>query len=165
MVYEADLNKSPDKLCDTNFVSPTAFHLLIDRMRYPNAEFFVQRVEIPAMDIGGAPFSSPQVSVTIAADAITYSPLTLTFLIDEDFVNYKEIHDWMFEMVTEKHDYDKLRTLTLLVLTSHNNVARRFEFVGASPVSLSSIPFDASSTSVEFLTASVTFNYSYFKMI
>jgi hypothetical protein len=165
MPYEVNKTQNPSILCDNNFVSPTAFQLLIDRLRYPNAEFSVQVAEIPSIDIGGANFASPQVNVMIASDRVTYSPLTIQFLVDEHFVNYKEIHDWMMEMVTERHDYDKLRTINLLVLTSHNNVARRFEFVGAYPVSLSAIPFDASATDISYLTASATFAYSYFKII
>jgi hypothetical protein len=100
----------------------------------------------------------------MAPDKVEYNPFDLTFLVDENMHNYKEIHDWILGLVTED-DYGvrKERDVTLQILNSHNNVSNEIQFVDAYPINLSSLPFDATTTDVEYLTASVTFQYSYFK--
>jgi hypothetical protein len=154
-------------LTNTTFVSPSGFRLLIDNQKYKNAQFTVQTVALPDMSITGAPFNTPQRNITAAPDKVDYGIFDMTFLIDEDLYNYKEIHDWMLGMVTEADDSKsarKTRDMSLMILNSHNNVSREIKFIDAYPVNLSSLPFDATTTDVEYLIGNVSFNYSYFKL-
>ena len=111
-----------------------------------------------------AVFNTPKRNIGIAPDKIEYNPFDLTFLVDEKMQNYKEIHDWILGLVTED-DFAvrKARDVTLQVLNSHNNVSQEIQFIDAFPINLSSLPFDATTTDIQYLTASVTFQYSYFK--
>ena len=45
------------------------------------------------------------------------------------------------------------------------NVTFACKFVDAYPISISSLPFDITTTDVEYLTAAVTFQYSYYQFI
>ena len=54
-----------------------------------------------------------------------------------------------------------IRDLTLTVMNSANNVTKQIKFVDAYPTSLSSLPFDITTTDVEYLTAVVTFIFLY----
>ena len=104
-------------------------------------------------------------------DKIDYAPLEIAFLIDEDLINYKEIHDWILGLVIENdapksgnaYNIRKTRDLTLQILTSHNNVAKEIIFADAYPISLSSLPFSTNVTDIEYLTAVTSFQYSYYK--
>lgn len=153
------------QLDDINFVNPSSFKLLIDNMKFKNVQFLVQQAAIPDISIDAAQFNTPMRNIGIAADKVTYSALDCTFLIDENLINYTEIHDWLLAQVTEDDTKKKTRDITLVIYTSHNNVARQIQFVDAYPISLSSVPFDATSSDVEYLTANVSFNYSYYKII
>ena len=79
---------------------------------------------------------------------------------------YKEIHDWIVGLVTEKDEgVRKERDMVLQILSSHNNVIAELQFVNAIPINLSSLPFDVSSTDVIYLVANVTFQFDYFKFV
>ena len=91
-------------------------------------------------------------------------------VIDEDLLNYKEIFDWMKMGIETNHQQaiignNHVRDLTLTVMNSANNVTKQINFIDAYPTSLSSLPFDITTTDVEYLTAVATFNYSYYEFI
>tara|TARA_B110000902_G_scaffold262557_1_gene339673 strand:+ start:846 stop:1358 length:513 start_codon:yes stop_codon:yes gene_type:complete len=147
-----------------SYVTPSSFRLVIDSQKYPNAQYMIQTVALPDMSVTPATLNTPQRNIGFLPDKIEYSDMDLTFLVDEDMTNYKEIHDWMLGLVTESDEgVRKARDITLQVMNSHNNVTNEITFVSAFPVNLSSLPFDATTTDVEYLTANVTFHYSYFK--
>ena len=60
---------------------------------------------------------------------------------------------------------DHYRDMTLTVMNSANNVTKQIKFVDAYPTSLSSIPFDITTTDVEYLTAVASFRYSYYQFL
>jgi len=148
------------------FASPTGFRLLIDSLKYPNAQFNVQSASIPEVSVSTSVLSTPQRNIEMPGDKVAYEDFSATFLIDEDLANYTEIHDWILGMALEPEvdNQNKTRDMTLLVLNSHNNVSREIHFVDAFPTSLSTLDFDATATSIEYLVGTVTFKYSYFKV-
>lgn len=168
MVYDktVDFSKSTSLSRDQSFALPQSFRMVIDGQKYQNLLFAVQRVEIPDLTASAAPLSLPQRNIGFSPDKLVYSDLNVTFLINEDFNNYIEIHDWMYGAVTQPDspDVDKYKDISLLLLSSHNNVIREFKFVSAFPVNLSAVSFDATSTEAEYLTATAVFHYSYFKI-
>lgn len=155
------------KIDQLTYVNPAGFKLLIDSKKYPNAQYTIQTAALPDMSINAAPLNTPQRNIGLAADKIDYGIFDMTFLVDEQLINYKEIHDWMLGMVTEEDTkaYRKERDLTLQVLSSANNVVQEIQFVDAYPINLSSLPFDTTITDTQYLVAAVSFQYSYFKFL
>tara|TARA_B100000683_G_scaffold18630_1_gene18315 strand:- start:15269 stop:15793 length:525 start_codon:yes stop_codon:yes gene_type:complete len=170
MPYNVNVDFS-ENLTDTaavslNYVNPTAFKLIIDSQKYKNAQFMAQTVALPDIQLQGAVFQTRNRNIIEAPDKIDYGIFDMTFLIDEYLVNYKEIHDWMVGLVTEKDEgVRKERDMTLQILSSHNNVIAELQFVNALPINLSSLPFDVASTDVVYLTANVSFQFDYFKFV
>jgi len=168
MPYQPNINFSEQATTtlveNLSYITPSGFRLVIDSQKYPNAQYTVQTIALPDMSVSAAILNTPMRNIGMAPDKVEYSPFDLTFLVDEEMNNYKEIHDWILGLVTED-DYGnrKERDIILQVLNSHNNVCNEIQFVDAYPINLSSLPFDATTTDVEYLTASVTFQYSYFK--
>lgn len=156
-----------DAVTNLNYLAPTAFRLQVDKLKYPNVEYTVQTVILPDLTLTQAPFNTPMRRIGIPGDKIDYAPFQITFLVDELMLNYKEIHDWILEEVATVDDKAnrKYRDLTLSILSSHNNVTSQIFFVDAYPTMLSSLPFDVTITDVQYLTAMVTFEYSYFKLL
>ena len=150
---------------DLNYVNPTSFQLVIDNLKYPNAQFNVQQVALPEMSVSNQEISTRQRNILSTPSKINYGSLELTFLIDEKLINYMEIHDWIYGLTTEQEtkSLKVQRDLQLIILDSNNNVAREIQFVNAQPVSLGSIPFDITSSDITYLTATVAFEYDYFK--
>ena len=151
-----------------NYLAPINFKLTMDKLKFPNAQYTVQQASIPDLTIQGALFNTPQRNIMIDGDKAEYAPLILSFIIDEYLDNYKEIHDWMLGEVTVEDNqraYRKERDITLSILSSHNNVTKQIQFVDAFPSQLSALPFDVTITDTQYLTAQVTFEYSYYKIL
>jgi hypothetical protein len=170
MAYNNQINYSAEATStlveNINFANPSSFRLVIDNLKYPNAQYTVQLASIPDMSVDGPAFNTPKRNILIAADKIVYAPLQLTFLVDENFTNYKEIHDWMFGMAGQDDlGPKKARDLTLIIYNSSNNVVQEIQFADAHPTSLSSLPFEVTTESVNYLQAVVEFNYSYYKFL
>ena len=149
-----------------NFLNPSSFVLTLDSQTYSGAEFTIQTMILPDVSADGAPLPWKQVDVAMASDKITFGQFEISYLIDEDLLNYKEIFDWMKSNVESVHTAtNHVRDLTLTVMNSANNVTKQIKFVDAYPTSISSLPFDITTTDVEYLTAVVMFEYSYYEFL
>jgi hypothetical protein len=149
-----------------NFLNPSSFVLTLDSLAYSGAEFTVQTMMLPDVSSDGAPLNYRQVNVALAADKITFGAFEISYLIDEDLLNYKEIFDWIKGNVESNHTAtNHTRDLTLTIMNSASLVTKQIRFVDAYPTTISSLPFDITTTDVEYLTAIVSFNYSYYEFI
>ena len=170
MAYDLEVNFKAEATSvqaeNQSFANPSTFRLVIDNLKFPNAQYNVQLASIPDLSVPGAALNTPKRNILLGADKLEYAPLALTFLVDENFTNYQEIHDWMFGMAGQE-DYGprKDRDLTLIIYNSSNNVVKEIKFVDAHPTSLSSLPFEVTNETVNYLTASVEFSYSYYKFL
>ena len=99
------------------------------------------------------------------SDKIQFGAFEISYLIDEDLLNYKEIFDWIKGNVETVHSSSATRDLTLTIMNSANNVTKQIKFVDAYPTMISSLPFDITTTDVEYLTAVVSFKYSYYQFL
>ena len=161
-----DLGKQ--KLHNHNFLAPNNFRMSISPIQFENINFTIQNVTLPGMEIGFAELPGKMLNTPYPGDKIQqFSPLEITFLIDEFCINYIEINMWIMSCVNmqEKHVADTLptmRTIDLFILDSHNNPAVQFIFHDAFPTSISSMQLDANTTDVEYIVGNVSFAYSYY---
>jgi len=144
-----------------NFLSPVGFKL--DLELFAGVDFFCQSAAIPEISMSFAQVPTPYRNIPIAGSGgVDFGDLNVRFIIDEDLVNYTSIHNWIRKFglsdgrSDEKDQYSKA---LLHVLSSHNNTNHIVEFINIFPVSLTGVPFDASITDIEYLTADVTFKY------
>ena len=85
------LSRQPTKL---DYASPTQFKFQITKL--PKVEYFCTAVNIPGIDLGGIISQvTPLKDIPLPGEKLTYNDLTMTFLIDENLENYREIHGWM----------------------------------------------------------------------
>jgi hypothetical protein len=149
-----------------NFLNPSSFVLSLDSQTYSGAEFTIQTMMLPDVSAEGAPLQYKQINVGRTSDKINFGSFEVSYLIDEDLLNYKEIFDWLKSNVESNHTpTNHVRDLTLTIMNSANNVTKQIKFVDAYPTSLSSLPFDITTTDVEYLTAVVAFEYSYYEFV
>ena len=148
-----------------NFLNPSSFVLTLDSQAYSGAEFTIQTMILPDVSVEGAALNFKQINVGRAGDKINFGSFEISYLIDEDLLNYKEIFDWMKSNVETNHSTNATRDLTLTIMNSANNVTKQIKFVDAYPTMISSLPFDITTTDVEYLTAVVSFKYSYYKFL
>jgi|TARA_R100000030_G_scaffold71764_1_gene55284 hypothetical protein len=144
-----------------NFLSPVGF--LLDLEIFDGVDFFCQSASIPEIAMPFAEVQTPYRNVPIVSSGgVSYGDLNVRFIIDEDLKNYLVIHNWIKEYgLAEKRadSADAYSNARLQIMTSHNNVNHIVEFKNMFPVSLSSVPFDATVGDIEYLLADVTFKF------
>ena len=76
-----------------DYASPIQFRFKMTKL--PNVEFFVQTANIPGISLGSTSFETPLKDIAGVGDKVSYQTLDVSFLVDENLNNYKEIHDWI----------------------------------------------------------------------
>jgi len=76
-----------------DYASPIQFRFKIAKL--PTVEFFIQSANIPGISIGTATVPTPLYDYPVPGDEITFQDLDISFLVDENLTNYKELHDWI----------------------------------------------------------------------
>jgi len=76
-----------------DYASPIQFRFKMTKL--PLVEFTVQTANIPGISLGSTSFETPLKDIAGVGDKVTYQTLDVSFLVDENLNNYKEIHDWI----------------------------------------------------------------------
>ena len=161
-----------------NPLSPNGFNFSITKL--PDVSFFCQRVIIPSISLASIDRPTPFVNTPIPGEIMTFSELSLQFLIDDQMLNYKTIYNWMVALGYPEDNkqysnfvngqnatvYSELARnysdATVTVLDAQNNPTNAFKFYDLFPISLDPIQFEATAMDVNYVIGSATFKYSYF---
>lgn len=146
-----------------NPLNPNGFMFSVTKL--PELTFFVQDVELPSMSIGVSTQHSSVHDIKIPGETAEYGSLTVSFLVDEEFANYKAINAWMVglsyptnhKLYTNFLNSDKnsnsygelgkgYSDATLTILDSSNNPVAAITYVDAFPVSISALEFSLRTT-------------------
>ena len=111
-----------------NFLSPVGFQFKINSDTYPNLEYFCVSANLPdvSVNVSEQPFRG--VNVKYTGDTLTFSDLTLRVNLLENMENYVETFDWMHNIIKKGDAEGFQEDGTLLILNSHNNVAKEINF-------------------------------------
>ena len=188
------INREPSK---QDYASPVQFRFKCTKL--PTVEFFVQSANIPGINLGSAQQTNPLYDIPLPGDKITYASLDLSFLVDENLNNYKEIHDWILGLgfPNKNEQYANLQAAgsdrfpgstagavvpgvqapqplseggiysdaILTVLNSKNIAKTEIRFQNVYPTSLGGLNYDVRQTDVDYLSASVSFNYMNYDIV
>jgi len=142
--------------------------------RQPTVQYFCQRINLPSVTLGETNEPSPFMNLPLEGDTLTYEALTLSFIVDEDLQNYREVYNWLtalgfprefsqFAALKEPSAASKLLSkysdLTIILHTNKSNPNYRIRFTDCFPTSLSSIGFDATPTGMDPIVVDATFNF------
>jgi hypothetical protein len=168
-----------------SLLSPTGFQLAIEKI--PGTVFTAQELSLPGINFGVATQGTPMHQIPVPGDELTYSPFTMSFLVNENMSNYKQIFNWLYALGHPEtldnyaifHEQESLRLLgkyqpqnhstlysdgTLEILSNNNTENNnKIYFVDMFPISLSGLPFSTTVTDMQYLTCTATFMYSHFK--
>jgi hypothetical protein len=158
---------------NTNYLQPTGFKLSINRKYFPNLEYFAQSVMHPDTQISALEIPYKRIgSIPFTGDKLVYGELTAMIIMDEDLSAYSEMYNWIKSFVeapdikpSEAKDGDKGPSeadITVSILTSHNNVAKKIIYRNAIPTLLGDIAFEASQGDVNYITFPISFRFTYF---
>ena len=88
-----DVNVQTRQPAVMDYASPVQFRFKCTKL--PKVEFFCQTANIPGIGLGVATMPTGLKDIPIPGDKVTYQDLAISFLVDENLNNYKEIHDWI----------------------------------------------------------------------
>ena len=188
------INREPSK---SDYASPIQFRFKCTKL--PLVEFFVQSASIPGISLGTAQQNTPLIDVPLPGDKVTFNSLDISFLVDENLNNFKEIHDWILGLgFPDNHtQFQNLQSAgsdrfpgstrstaatgtntpqplneggiysdaILTVLNSKNIAKTEIRFKNVYPTSLGSLNYDVRATDVDYLNASVSFNYMNYDIV
>jgi len=188
------INREPSK---SDYASPIQFRFKCTKL--PTVEFFVQSANIPGINLGSAQQNTPLYDMPLPGDKITFAALDMSFLVDENLNNYKEIHDWILGLgfPSNNQQFQNLQAsgtdrfpgsskstavtgastpqplneggiysdAILTVLNSKNIPKTEIRFQNIYPTSLGSLNYDVRQTDVDYLSASVSFNYMNYDIV
>ena len=159
-----------------NFLSPLNFRFQIKKA--PHVNFFIQEVNIPSITLPSPEPNNIFVKTPIPGEHLNFSELKISFKVDEDLMNYLEIHNWIrslgkpesfedFKNIQSKPSYtgDGIYSdITVMILSSTKMPNYEINYIDAYPVFISDLVFKTTDSDVNYVTADATFNYTYYKI-
>lgn len=159
-----------------NFLSPLNFKFQIKKA--PSVNFFLQSVGIPGFQLSPTYQPNPFINIPVSGDHIDVEPLTISFKVDENLVNYMELYTWITELGFPNNcgEYNKLASqpvtsglgitsdISLLILSSSRNPIYDVTFFDCFPISLGRLLFDTIAPDVNFIDTTASFKYRYFNI-
>lgn len=140
----------------------------------PIVSELAQNANIPAMSAMTAEIETPHLRINRSTSKIEYDEFTVTFQVDEEMKSYLEIYKWMRHL-SNPEDFQDDQLLepgrvnlysendgNLILLNNSMNPYMEVSFQGLRPISLSDIQFDATDSSTEIVTCTVSFRYDKF---
>ena len=149
---------------------------------FPLVQYFCTAVTLPGVSVGRFDRSTSLANLPMVGDLMTFDDFTMTFMVDENLSNYQEIFNWMVNIgapsdhsqfnktgrvdgVGMPGDRNLYSEIQISILSNKNNPVVRTTLHDAFPLSLSGLTYTTQETDATYLTADVTFAYSYYEFI
>jgi len=147
-----------------------ATKFLLTFARIPTTQYLCQEVNIPSVSLGEVNRATPFLDMFSPGTKLQYSPLDVTFMVDEELQSWKDMYNWFVSIADpdgfEKRDHNKelqqvkhFSDATLTVLSALNNPIVRLQFTNVFPLSMSDIKFDTKLSAETIITCTATFRY------
>jgi hypothetical protein len=160
-----------NNIINPNLLSQINFRVLMKRT--PTLNFLCTDVELPGCNLPSPAASTPFVPIPEPGDHLDFDPLSITFLVDEDFLNWIEVHSWI-RSISHADNFEQYKALddqpqwtglgvksdiVVSVLDSARNANFNITYYDAFPISVSKIVFTSSATGVKHIKCNATFAY------
>jgi hypothetical protein len=135
--------------------------------RVPNMVYFCQSANLPGLGFGTA--EQPSIlghPVKVPTGSIRFEDLELTFRVDENLANWREIHSWIKTIGNYESDEttlpynEKTSAASLLITNSSYRPKISINFRHVFPIYLSGLNFNTTATDSIEMTATVKFAFT-----
>ena len=109
-----------------DYATGTQWRLVFNRL--PKTTWFCTAANIPGITLGEAQYATPMTDMIVTGDKLTFETLNITFIVDEELQNYRELWDWLVGMGSPvKHSQWQT------ILTEGDGAVRQFGTPDADP--------------------------------
>ena len=154
---------------DNNYSQVNRFEMVFTTL--PNVTYTLNEVNLPGLSISNPIVPTVMNPTYFGADSATFDQLNINFIVQEDFSNYFEIHDWM-RAISFPDSFDDRNNLErfdgsvdgygfLTINDSNNLPLYRFHFYNIIPNTLTGL--NLMSADANEMVASASFNYTIYK--
>lgn len=176
---------------ELNYLRPNGFRFFIQSL--PQVTYFCQAASIPTVSLGFATQSTSVIDIPYPGEKVSFSELSVKFIVQEDMSNYIELFQWIADLggvdgdkygldkrtkreefripglvvppkKARKTDRTDFSDATLIILGSNENPVAKVQFMDCFPISLTSVDFDVSTGNTQYFTSIATFKYSSFEV-
>ena len=156
----------PNQPDNINFLSPVGFRFNVEFI--PKTNWFLTSATLPGITLGEINQPTPLMPTQIPGNDLTWEPLSVTFLVDEDLSNWRELYDWLIgvgfpsdykEYKEQKEKKQIYSDAPLTILNSNMQPNYLVLFKDLFPTSISEVAFDSASADIEGIKATATFRY------
>ena len=109
-----------------DYATGTQWRLAFNRL--PKTTWFCTAANVPGISLGEASYPTPMLDTFVTGDKLTFETLNITFIVDEELQNYRELWDWMVGIGAPK-SHDQWAT----ALTQGDGAVRQFGTEDADP--------------------------------
>jgi hypothetical protein len=161
-------------IANPNFLNAPNFKFVLHQL--PHLQFFILDVTMPEISIGNPQVGNQFATLQLTGDRLNYSPLSITFAVDENMDAWKGVHYWM-ESLGKPTSFEERRRLgaegnkekvdgTLSLLTSNFTKNQQIHFADLFPISLSGFTMASNQDNgTSPLKSTVVFRYQHFKFL
>jgi hypothetical protein len=181
-VQTTTAQRQPSKL---DYSSQIQFRFEI--LYLPLVEYFIQSANVPGIQLGTATVPSPLYDYPVPGDTLTFDPLNISFLVDENLNNFNELHKWISRLgFGESHqefadllqegtpsqrtssskgiqrplpEVGTYSDATLTILSSKNIPKTEIRFKNIFPTSISGLDYNIGGTDIDYITCNASFSY------
>ena len=153
---------------NTNYIQNTGFFFNIQRL--PSVQFFCQEVNLPAVNFDAIIQPTRFINVKHPAGKLNFENLEVTFIVDEDMANWREVFEWLKTIVPIEDTDDQISAddhycdATLTLLNSAMNENLRVTFKNCFPTALSGLQFITTPGETEPQTATMTLTFDTYEI-
>ena len=146
--------------------------------RSPDLYFRVQSVKIPGISSNHVTRGTMYNKLLDVGDEVDFDPLVIGFKIDENFVSWKSMFDWIVgsNEVVDSTSYAQMKSqdpflgkgitsnINLFVMNSVLDTNVYFTFYSAFPTALGPVQLGTTNSVVDYADCFVTFSYDRFEI-
>lgn len=130
---------------------------LIDR--FPELRLWISTFELPGINIPINHIDYIEHGIKTEGATITYAPLTISLYLDEFFVVYKSIYNWLHGMIPgENYVSSKTDTSILVLDNSYTKIIAQFDFTGMTIDGMSALSYDNFGSTHQTITLNLPFD-------
>jgi hypothetical protein len=162
--------KNPSTPIRNNFLMQNRFLFLINRC--PTVTYYLQRVNLPSISLGVSSQSNPTgIDIRLPGNRYIFEDLQVSFPVDEDMKNYREIFDWIKAIAPWTNNKEalvqqkKTSDATLMIFNNAYKPIMIYKYYNIFPSFVSGLDFDITLNDVEPLIASVVFTFTHFDVL
>ena len=148
-----------------NLFSSNKFKFILTGTRFKDNEFdlTVTGINVPGIQLGTVPLNTPIRTIDRPGDSITFSDITIEFLITEDLEEWITLYNWMNDLrsFTEMvFDNSIVSEGKLILLTNKSNPNLILIFQDMFPIDISDLDLTLNTTDGEPVRGTANFKFS-----